>query len=191
MNANEQDTLTITKKKYTMKKHNLTKQLSIIFIGIFSLTLIAGCNINKITVPEESTNINSVNVDASSDKSEPKNNQVASAPYFKKGVYLNYSAVEKNPSKNYFYVFYDEVSGHTDDGSVGMGLPFACEQKKGVIKFSFGGVGPEGEDFLTIESAENGNVTGYFNDGKKLIFTPVPNVNPDDFDAEKYLNTKN
>ena len=174
-----------------MKKQNLIKQLSIIFIGIFSLTLIAGCDSGKVTVPEESTNINANITDTSSNKSESKNNQVASAPYFKKGVYLNYSAEEKNPSKDYFYVFYDEVSGHTDDGSVGMGLPFACEQKNGVIKFNFGGPDPDGQDFLKIESFENGNVTGHFNDGKKLIFTPVPNVNPDNFDAEKYLNTKN
>ena len=53
-------------------------------------------------------------------------NKVVPSPYFKKGVYINYAIEDKQPSKDFFYVFYDEKSGHTDDGSVGMGLPFVC-----------------------------------------------------------------
>ena len=57
----------------------------------------------------------------------------------------------------------------------------------GVVKFSFGGADPENEELLTIEQMKNGSVTGYFKDKKKLIFIPVSNVNPDKFDAQKYL----
>jgi len=113
-----------------------------------------------------------------------------SPPYFTKGVYLNYDLNVKNPPKDYFYVFYDETSGHTDDGSVGMGLPFECRQKDGFVIFSFGGADPENEETLTIESFENGVITGYFNNHESLIFIPVPKVNPDKFDAQKYLKTK-
>ena len=108
------------------------------------------------------------------------------APYFTKGVYVNYAAEAKDPEKTYFYVFYDEAAGCTDDGTVGIGLPFSCKQSSGSVDFSFGG---EDEDLmtLTVESAQNGTVIGHFDDGIKLVFEPVPDADPDNFDAENYL----
>ena len=70
-------------------------------------------------------------------------NNIPSAPYFTRGVYLNYEADVDNPPMDNFYVFIDETSGHTDDGI--SGLPFECEQKDGSVKFYMGGPDPESQ----------------------------------------------
>ena len=116
-----------------------------------------------------------------------KDNLILSSQYFKKGVYVVYATEDNKPSKYYFYIFHDEKSGYTEDGKYGIGLPFECEQMNGSIKFFFGGPDPESMDFLTIESAKASNITGYFKDKQKLIFVPLPDANPDDFDSQKYL----
>ena len=112
-------------------------------------------------------------------------NDIPSAPYFTRGVYLNYEADVDNPPMDNFYVFIDETSGHTDDGIAG--LPFECEQKDGSVKFYMGGPDSESQMMLTIEAVENGSVTGHFKDGIKQVFVPVNDADPDTFDAEVYL----
>ena len=116
-------------------------------------------------------------------------NDIPSAPYFTKGVYLNYEGDVDNPPMDNFYVFIDETSGHTDDGI--SGLPFECEQKDGSVKFYMGGPDPESQMILTIEAVGNGSVTGHFKDGKKQVFVPVNDADPDTFDAEVYLAESN
>ena len=109
--------------------------------------------------------------------------------YFDKGVYEADSFDNKNPYKNYFYVFYDKTSGHTENSQNGMGLPFSCVQKEGYVKFKFGGI-EEPEETFKIKSVNNGVITGYFEDNSLLIFTPVLNANPDNFDAVEYIKRK-
>ena len=109
----------------------------------------------------------------------------AAAPYFTRGVYLNYEEDVENPSTDYYYVFLDETSGHTDGGV--SGVPFECEQKDGYVKFYMGGPDPESQMHLTIETVKNGSVSGHFEDGKKQVFVPVDDVDPDTFDAAVYL----
>lgn len=92
--------------------------------------------------------------------------------YFNKGVYKVDSPDNKNPYKNYFYVFYDKTSGHTENSKNGIGLPFSCIQKDGYVKFKFGGV-DEPEEIFKIKSQENGVITGYFEDASLLIFAPI------------------
>ena len=106
--------------------------------------------------------------------------------YFNKGVYKADSFDNKNPYKNYFYVFYDEISGHTENSKQGIGLPFSCTQKGGYVKFKFGGV-DELEKIFKVKHAENNIITGYFEDGSLLIFTLVPNANPENFNAVEYI----
>ena len=113
--------------------------------------------------------------------------KVAPTPYFAKGVYVNYAEEAENPTKDYYYVFYDEGSGRTDDGSVGIGLPFSCEQTDGTVTFSFGGEDEE-KAVLTVDSVDKGTVTGHFDDGLKLVFAPVADVDPETFDAQNYMN---
>lgn len=109
-----------------------------------------------------------------------------SAPYFTKGVYVNYAVEAENPPMDYFYAFYDEGAGFTDDGTAGIGVPFSCTQKDGSVEFSFGG--EDGIiDVLTITSVENGSVRGHFDDGLELMFVPVPDVDPFKFDAKNYM----
>lgn len=112
----------------------------------------------------------------------------AESAYFNKGVYKADSSDNKNPYKNYFYVFYNETSGRTEESERGIGLPFSCVQKDGYVKFKFGGV-DESEEIFKIKNVENSVVTGYFEDGSLLIFTPVINVNPENFDAVKYIKS--
>ena len=87
---------------------------------------------------------------AAADKTEEKD----IAPVFTKGVYLNYDENNKDAEPQNYYVFNNETEGHTDDGI--SGLPFVCESREEGVWFSFGGADPESEDFLTVESVENG-----------------------------------
>ena len=114
---------------------------------------------------------------------------VPGAPYFAKGVYVNYAKEAEDPEKTYFYVFQHETYGHTDDGTVGIGLPFDVVQEDKKVKFTFGGVG-EDESVLIVTSYENGVVTGYFEDvpERELVFEPVEGEDPDSFVAENYVN---
>lgn len=109
------------------------------------------------------------------------------APYFIKGVYVNYAEEAENPPNDYYYIFDNEQAGHTDDGSVGIGVPFSCKQNDGNVEFSFGG--EDGTiEVLTIDSVDNKTVKGHFDDGLKLVFEPVTDVDPETFDAQNYLN---
>lgn len=109
--------------------------------------------------------------------------------YFYKGVYKSYSLDEKNPQKIYFYIFYDENSGHTEESEKGIGLPFSCVQSNGYVKFKFGGA-EEPDETLKIKSVKNGIITGSFEDNLLRIFIPIPNANPDNFDAVEYIEFK-
>lgn len=139
-----------------MKK--IIKLLTIIMPAIMSISLIAGCTNNTIT---------------------PKSKTL----YFQRGVYKSYPA---DNSYIDFYVFYDEISGHTEDSKMGIGLPFSCIQTKESVKFKFGG-SEEPEEIFKIESSDNQTITGYFEDGKMLTFEHVKNANPNTFDVLEYI----
>ncbi|QFJ56044.1 hypothetical protein [Pseudobutyrivibrio xylanivorans] len=108
------------------------------------------------------------------------------APYFTKGVYANYSSELDNPTKDYFYVFYDEGAGYTDDGV--SGLPFSCTQEDGKITFSFGGEG-EAEEVLVVTEVKDDLVYAYFEgaEDRPLVFELMADADPDNFSAENYL----
>ena len=110
------------------------------------------------------------------------------APYFTKGVYVNYAKEAENPTRDYFYVFQNEGAGHTDDGTAGVGVPFSCTQEDGQITFSFGGADEEFQDVLDISSVEYGIIYGHFEDGLELVFEPVEGVDPDTFEAINYVS---
>lgn len=110
--------------------------------------------------------------------------------HFHKGVYKSNSPDYKNSSKFYFYIFYDENSGYTEESELGIGLPFSCIQTDNFVKFKFGGA-EEPEEVFKITSVKNGVITGSFANGQVLIFTPVKNANPDKFDAIEYMKKGN
>ncbi len=144
-----------------------------VFLGLLTMTAaIAGCGSKDAGTP------------AGEDAEKPS---AISAPYFAKGVYMYYPVDAKDPAMDSFYVFQDEKWGYTANGTDGSGMPFSCEQADGKVKYSYGGNG-ESEDTFTVESVENRAVTGAFTDGKKLVFVPVDNANPDSFDAVNYMN---
>ena len=143
-----------------MKK--VIKFLTIIMPVVFAVILIAGCS----------------NV----------GNKTETA-YFQKGVYKSYAIDKKDKSEYDFYIFYDENSGYTEDSEQGIGLPFSCIQKSGVVKFKFGG-SEEPEEIFKVKAVQNGTITGSFDDNIPLIFNPVQNANPDNFDAVEYLKNE-
>ena len=61
-------------------------------------------------------------------------------------------------------------------------------QTDNTVKFKFGG-SEEPEEILKIQSVKDKIITGYFPDNQSLTFIPIPNANPDNFDAIEY--TKN
>ena len=108
------------------------------------------------------------------------------APFFMKGVYCSYEQGAED--RDYFYVFYDEGAGYTEDGNNGIGLPFSCEQKDNKVIFSFGGEDEESRQELVVKSAENGIVTGEFDeDGIELVFELLSNADPDNFSSMEYM----
>jgi len=113
-----------------------------------------------------------------------------STTYFHKGVYKSYSLDSKSSYKNYFYIFNNKNSGHTEEIERGIGLPFSCVQANGYVKFKFGGVDASDEIFK-VKSAKNGIITGFFENGLILIFVPIANANPDNFDAVEYAKKHN
>lgn len=143
------------------------KLLKIIFT-IFLISLVFGCsNIKDIYKAKQSVKA-----------------------YFDKGVYKVDSLDKKNPYKNYFYVFYNKNSGHTENSQNGIGLPFTCIQTNDSVKFKFGG-SDEPEKIFKIKSVEDKTVTGTFDNSSLIIFTPLQNVDPDNFDAVEYLKNNN
>lgn len=109
--------------------------------------------------------------------------------YFDKGVYKAASPDNKNPDKYYFYIFYDKSSGYTEDNVMGIGLPFSCVQENGYVKFKFGGAA-EPDEIFKIKSVKDKVVTGSFDDGSLLIFTPISDAIPDNFDAVEYTKKR-
>ncbi|SCY55751.1 hypothetical protein SAMN02910292_02077 [Lachnospiraceae bacterium XBB2008] len=107
------------------------------------------------------------------------------APVFTKGVYVNYR--EGATTRDYYYVFYDEGAGYTEDGNNGIGVPFSCEQKGNKVVFSFGGEDEEAREEFVVKSVENGVIEGEFDsDGIVLYFEPLMDVDPQNFDAMAY-----
>ncbi len=109
----------------------------------------------------------------------------ANASIFTKGVYVNYQ--EGETERDYFYVFTDDNNGHTEDGTDGMGVPYACDQTKDQVTFHFGGA--DDNTVFQVSSVENGVVKGTFDDGKVNVFEPIPNVDPENFSGEDYLKS--
>ena len=108
------------------------------------------------------------------------------APFFTKGVYCSYA--QGAEARDYFYVFYDEGAGYTEDGNNGIGLPFACEQKDNKVVFSFGGIEEESRQELVVKSAEKGIVIGEFDeDGTELVFELLSDADPDNFNGMEYI----
>ena len=104
---------------------------------------------------------------------------------FTKGVYVNYQ--DGDTERDYFYVFTDDNNGHTEDGTDGMGVPFACDQTKDQVTFHFGSA--DDNTVFQVSSVENGVVKGTFDDGKVNVFEPIPNVDPATFSGEDYLKS--
>ncbi len=168
-----------------MKKNSLTKTIALLGTTVFMMSALAGCGkaATEVTAAEN-TEAPKATEAVIAEEAVAKTDSVASAPYFTKGVYLNYA--EGATTRDYFYVFYDEGAGYTEDGTSGTGLPFCCDQEDGKITFSFGGYDSVTEVF-EVTSTENGVVTGSFDDGRVLIFEPVADVDPDTFNAQNYV----
>ena len=149
--------------------HKIIKLPAIIIPILITITLIFGCtNIKKDIFVQHKYN---------------------TTTYFHKGVYKSYSP-DKDSNQFYYYIFYDENSGYTEDSEMGIGLPFSCVQTVENVKFKFGG-SEEPEEIFKIKSAQKNLVTGSFGDDKLLIFDFVPDANPDNFEAIEYMKSKN
>ncbi len=162
-----------------MKKISLAKTITAFGTAVLMMGTMAGCGNASVEA-----NTFEPSVAVIENEEVAKADTFASAPYFTKGVYVNY--VDGSVTRDYFYVFYDEGAGYTEDGNNGMGLPFCCTQENGKITFSFGG--NDGiEDVFTVESTEYGIIKGSFDDGKEMYFEPVLDADPEAFDAVAFV----
>ncbi len=181
-----------------MKFYLLKKVMPVIMASAMVTAAVAGCGSSDVQAPaEQQTQETAIEAPAAEDTgkeavtedtaAEASTDKAEQGAYFTKGVYVNYAKEAENPDKNYFYIFNDGSNGYTEDGTNGIGLPFASTQEGETVKFTYGGAGEEAE-VLTVTSFENGIVTGHFDDGLELVFEPVSDADPDNFSAENYVN---
>ncbi len=158
-----------------MKKSALRDFLTGVVAIVMGMAFVTGCgNAATTTIDNEQVAL----------EAEPQQ------AYFTKGVYVNYSADLEDPDKTYFYVFDDDGTGHIEDGNTNTGMFFEYEQVGNTVKFFFGSEEPL-EDTFTVKSFENGFVRGSYEGCLDLIFEPVPDADPDTFDAVNYVNAAN
>ena len=178
-----------------MRKNTARNGIVITLATMMAMAAITGCGKNA-SEEAASTYEGSVIVETLTDESAPLSadiseaSEIPAAPYFLKGVYVNYAKDAVNPNKTYFYVFSGDTYGYTADGEHDdIGLPFDTVQGDGKVNFTFGGAG-ESEDVLVITGKENGMIYGYFEDipERELVFEPVADANPEGFSAVNYLS---
>ncbi len=177
-----------------MKNQILRRFMSVAMAAAMGTVLLAGCGKSAGEAPADGAEVPGAEAVAETPAAEGAEDTAASqdemkAPYFKKGVYSSFPTSEMASQHTYFYIFYDETSGYTEDGVSGIGLPFACEQTDGQVVFSMGGADEESKDILTVESVSDGWVTGTVQNGISITFAPVPDVDPDNFSAQNYINS--
>jgi hypothetical protein len=181
-----------------MKKNGIKIFTVLLIAGAIAGTLMMGCAdkaaqnaaANETTV--ESASVENASAENASSAvlgvSKQPEAEIPAAPYFIKGVYVNYAKEAENPAKTYFYVFNDETYGHTEDGEHdGIGLPFEITQNDGSASFTFGGATEPAEVF-TVSSCKDGIITGSFDDGIELVFELVQGQDPETFSSENYVN---
>lgn len=171
-----------------MKKITLTRLVALGGTAVLLMGAVAGCGKDNAAqeVAETATEVAEVITEEEAAQAPAETAaEVAGAPYFEKGVYVNYA--EGATTRDYFYVFYDANAGYTEDANTGTGLPFACEQTDGQISFTFGGEG-EAEEVFTVTSTENGIITGSFEDGVVLHFELKEGEDPENFDSAQYAS---
>ena len=102
-------------------------------------------------------------------------NAEASGSLFSKGVWS--ASIDGNIDT--YFVFADEVKGHTEKADGTGGVPFTCEQNELEVVFHFGSSDDVTE--ATFSTADN---TGTFQyDDKTVVYTfaYVPEADPDNF----------
>lgn len=176
-----------------MKKQVVSKVVAIAVATSLVTSVLVGCgNVSADTADTDTQGQLEQTIEeapvATADTANGDGEQI-SAPYFRKGVYVNYAAEAESPTKDQFYVFSDDNYGYTDDATTGMGLPFDCKQDEGAVYFTFGGAG-ESEEKLIVTSVENGIVHGYFEgvEDRELVFEPVKDAQPEGFNAQNYMS---
>jgi hypothetical protein len=163
-----------------MRKNSMTKIVALFGTAVLMMGSLAGCG--QVAQNSEIAEAHDVTI---MEEIPAKAAEASEAPFFTEGVYVNYA--EGAVTRDYFYVFYDEGAGYTEDGNNGTGLPFCCTQENGQIAFSYGGNG-ESSDVFTVESIENGVMKGHFKDTVTMYFEPVFDADPDNFDAVAFVD---
>ena len=164
-----------------MKRNVITKIVAFGGVAVLTIGALTGCGKSA----EISENVEETAEAVIAEEPVALADTVAQAPYLTKGVYVNYA--EGATTRDYFYVFYDENTGYTEDGNTGTGVPFSCEQTDGKIEFSFGGEDEQLEVF-EVTSTENGIITGHFDDGIVLNFDLKMDADADNFNAQNYVS---
>ena len=177
------------RREKIMKKQTLNKFMATGIAMTMTGVLLAGCSNSTVEseVPETVTEAIEETEEVAKAGDVADATQLE-APYFTKGVYVNYITEAENPPLTYFYVFTDETTGYTDDAESGTGLPFNCEQKDGTVTFYMGGAEENIEEVLTVDSVEGGKILGHLDDGINLTFVLEENADPDNFYAKNYIN---
>ena len=173
-----------------MKKLFVNKTVTVVAALSLAAVMMTGCGAKEAAAvtSDEPVAEEAAQEEVKTQEAAEANAEIPGAPYFTKGVYVNYAKEAELPPLTYFYVFNAEDHGYTADGAAeGIGVPFSVEQKDGEVNFSFGGEDSI-EDVLTITSAENGMITGHFDDGLELVFELISALDPDTFNAENYVN---
>ncbi len=164
---------------------NTGNYISLFLAAVMTAVMLSGCDGIKITLNRADGDVTIAPAEGSKE-AEPEQETT----YFTKGVYVNYAAEAQDPPLTYFYVFTGDSYGYTADGeNEGIGLPFDTEQTDGTVRFLFGSE-EETPEILTVTSAKDGVIEGYFEGAKDrpLVFERMEGIDPETFRAENYVN---
>ena len=177
----------------------LEKAVSVMAAMTMAGMLLAGCGSTETADTQQAAEpaqteetAEAADTDAAEETAEATA-ELPAAPYFVKGVYVNYSEELEDPDKTYFYVFNADTYGYTADGAYdGIGLPFAVlEQADGKVKLSMGGADEESVEVIVVTAVDaDGTVHGYYEDipERPLVFELLAGEDADTFSAENYVN---
>ncbi|MCR5101985.1 MAG: hypothetical protein K6B41_11575 [Butyrivibrio sp.] len=178
-------------------KNKLVRFMAIAGVAVIMSGLVAGCGSSNNTEmsDEEIEEVEELVEGAIGDTDDMADASLAEAikaasNYFTYCVYVKYAEDDKDPAKDYFYIFNDDGTGRTEDGAAhGAGVSFNCTQEAGKVTFSYGGDDGDTDVFI-VEESDNGIIKGRFEGTDEvLVFEPLYDADPDNFDSEEYLNS--
>ncbi len=152
-------------------------KMRLVLMGLVMVCGLAGCANSKQAAKPQTTEVITTEEGEAGTGEDSDADTVKTGAFFTKGVYEAY----KDGELAWYYYFYDEESGRTENASEGTGLGFACEQKEDEIIFHMGSV--DDTTVMKMIRDDENHISGSYADGSgSYDFWRIENADPDTFD---------